>query len=185
MKQLESLLPPYLDASKNEVKIMGRVHKIPRRQAAFGDPGLSYSFSGVTVPANPWIPVLEWIRDALVERLDEKFNFVLVNRYKDGRDHIGEHRDDEKDLVERSSIAGVSFGQERDFVFKHRDARCKDEARRRDIPCKTVLLKHGSLVVMKYPTNTYWYHSIPMRKTATRARISLTFRVMKDRCKAK
>lgn len=179
LSQLQRELPPYLDQSKNEVKIMGKVYKIPRRQAAFGDSGLSYRFSGVTVPAHPWIPVLQEIRNSLVGFLGEKFNFVLVNFYKDGRDHIGEHRDDERDLVDKSSIAGLSFGQERCFVFKHRDARRK-KAERKDIPVEKVLLGHGSLVVMKYPTNMYWYHSLPISKTAMGQRVSLTFRVMKQ-----
>lgn len=177
-RQLEETLPPYLSASKNEVRIFGKVHKIPRRQAAFGDPGLCYNFSGVTVPANPWIPLLEGIRDLLVEFLKEKFNFVLVNRYKDGSNHIGEHRDDEKDLVPQSSIASLSFGQKREFVFKHKDSRGKC-AKRKDIKPVRFSLDSGCLLVMRYPTNTNWYHSLPIRKTAPGPRISLTFRTMK------
>ena len=177
-EQLEQELPRYLATSKNEVKIMGKVHKIPRRQAAFGDPGLSYNFSGVSVPALPWTPLLSKLKDIVCKQLGEQFNFVLVNRYKDGSDHIGEHRDDEKDLVCKSSIASLSFGQERDFIFKHRDSRGK-HATRRDISPVKLNLEHGSLLVMKYPTNTYWYHSLPVRKSVHRARINLTFRVMK------
>lgn len=181
LKQLEKDLPPYLKSS--ELKIMGKVHKIPRKQAAFGDSGLSYHFSGVTVPAHTWIPVLERIRNRLVEFLREDFNFVLVNCYKDGHDHIGEHRDDERDLVSESSIACLSFGQERDFILKHKDFRGKDA--NKDIPMKKsrlkVSLEHGSLLVMKFPTNRDWYHSLPIRKSVTGKRISLTFRVMKTR----
>ncbi len=176
-KQLEKELVPYLERSQNQVKIMGKVHKIPRKQAAFGDVGLSYNFSGVSVPAHPWISPLNEIRDTVMETLGEKFNFVLVNRYKDGSDHIGEHRDDEKDLVSQSSIASVSLGQGRDFVFKHREVRGK--AKRKDIESVRIHLEHGSLLAMKYPTNTYWYHSLPVRKTAAGPRINLTFRLMK------
>ena len=43
----------------------------------------------------------------------------FLSRYKDGDDSIGEHRDDEKDLVADSPIASLSLGQKRDFVFKH------------------------------------------------------------------
>lgn len=177
-RQLEKELAPYLEKSQNVVKIMGKMHKIPRKQAAFGDLGLSYNFSGVSVPANPWIGPLEEIRAALREVLGDTFNFVLVNRYKDGSDHIGEHRDDEKDLLPGSSIASVSLGQERDFVFKHRDSRGKG-AKRKDIEPVRVQLDHGSVLVMKNPTNTYWYHSLPVRKAAARPRINLTFRQMK------
>ncbi len=40
----------------------------------------------------------------------EKFNFVLVNRYENGNNTIGPHRDDEKDLLPYSSIAMITFG---------------------------------------------------------------------------
>lgn len=179
MQQLEKELPPYFSKNPNEVVVMGKVHKIPRKQAAFGDEGLSYNFSGVSVSANGWIPILEKLRDCLQTSLKERFNFVLVNRYKDGLDHIGEHRDDEADLVPRASIASLSLGQERDFVFKHRLSRGKN-AKRKDIEKVTVPLKSGSLLVMKYPTNTHWYHSLPTRKKALGPRINLTFRVMRN-----
>ena len=41
----------------------------------------------------------------------------------DGRDHMGEHKDDEEELVKGSPIASLSLGQARDFVFRHQDAR--------------------------------------------------------------
>ena len=41
----------------------------------------------------------------------------------DGGDHMGEHKDDEEELVKGSPIASLSLGQERDFVFRHQDAR--------------------------------------------------------------
>ena len=46
-------------------------------------------------------------------------------RYKDGQDHIGEHRDDERELAPGSPIASVSFGACRDFFFRHKDSRGK------------------------------------------------------------
>lgn len=177
LKQMEAQLSPLLH--ENEVRIMGKLCKIPRRQEAFGDEGLSYSFSGVSVAAKPWIPVLKKARDILAEYLAMDFNFVLVNRYKDGQDHIGEHRDDERDLVPGSPIACLSFGQERDFVLKHKDSRGKD-AKRKDIKPMQLPLQHGSLLVMCHPTNTDWYHSLPIRKKALRPRISLTFRNLKS-----
>lgn len=95
-------------------------------------------------------------------------------RYKDGGDHIGEHRDDERELVPRSPIASVSFGACRDFVFRHCDSRGKN-ATRHIKPIK-LQLAHGSLLMMKYPTNVYWYHSLPTRKRVLAPRINLTFR---------
>ena len=173
---LEEELKDYL-SSPSVVKILGKVHTIPRQRAAFGDPGLSYAFSGITVDALPWTPNLLELKKCVEAATGESFNFVLVNRYKDGSQHIGEHRDDEADLYPKATIASMSFGQERDFVFKHKDSRGKD-AKRKDILPVKLALAHGSLLLMKYPTNSNWYHSLPIRKKAVGCRINLTFRKM-------
>ena len=177
-KRLESELQPYFESSLSQVvKIMGKIHQIPRKRTAFGDSGLSYSFSGITVTANTWTPFMTQIKNCVEGALQETFNFVLVNRYKDGLDHIGEHRDDEKDLCRGAPIASISLGQERDFVLKHKDSRGR-EAPRKDIQPVKVSLRHGSLLVMRDPTNSQWYHSLPVRKNAAAPRINLTFRRM-------
>lgn len=98
-------------------------------------------------------------------------------RYRNGYDHIGEHRDDEKDLDRLSPIASLSLGQARDFVFRHADARHSDN-QKRDIPSVKLLLSHGSLLMMNPPTNKYWYHSLPQRKSCPGVRLNLTFRKM-------
>uniref|UniRef100_A0A493T4B7 DNA oxidative demethylase ALKBH2 n=1 Tax=Anas platyrhynchos platyrhynchos TaxID=8840 RepID=A0A493T4B7_ANAPP len=157
-----------------KLHVFGKWHSIPRRKAVYGDPELKYTYSGVTFSPEPWIPVLDHIRERVASVTGHKFNFVLINRYKDGLDHIGEHRDDEKELVPRSPIASVSFGACRDFVFRHCESRGKNAKRR--IEPVTLQLAHGSLLLMKYPTNVYWYHSLPIRKRVLSPRINLTFR---------
>ena len=102
-----------------------------------------------------------------------------MNRYKDGNDHMGEHQDDEQDLVPSAAIAALSFGQRRDLVFRHRDARGA-KGLRKDIESVKIGLEHGSLLVMLYPTNVYWYHALPVRRLAAGPRISLTYRVLKS-----
>lgn len=178
LRQLETQLRSYYESSRNEVTVFGKVHKIPRKQTAFGDHGLSYNFSGTSVPANDWIPVISEIKSCVEDALGETFNFVLVNRYGDGNDHMGEHRDDETDLITGAPIASVTFGRARDFVFKHKDARGKN-ATRKDISPVTVCLEHGSLLIMKHPTNSEWYHSLPVRKKVSGVRVNLTFRQMR------
>ncbi|KAI8480136.1 Alpha-ketoglutarate-dependent dioxygenase alkB 2 [Branchiostoma belcheri] len=111
------------------VQLFGKYRDIPRKQVAFGDPGLSYRFSGVEIPAKPWSPLLRTIKDRIQEVTGQEFNFVLINRYKDGLDYIGEHRDDEEGLVQNAPIASLSLGQKRDFIFKHCDARGKYKKR--------------------------------------------------------
>ncbi|CAH1792443.1 unnamed protein product [Owenia fusiformis] len=159
-----------------KVQIFGKWIDIPRKQVAHGDDGLSYKFSGNCIPALPWTPLLTEIRDKITEITGHKFNFVLINRYKDGCDHMGEHRDDEKELKDGAPIASLTLGQQRDFIFKHADSRGKNAKRK--IPPVVVELTHGMLLMMKYPTNKYWYHSLPVRKKALGLRINMTFRTM-------
>ncbi|XP_013383205.1 DNA oxidative demethylase ALKBH2 isoform X2 [Lingula anatina] len=145
-------------------------------QVAHGDEGLAYTFSNNTIPAKPWTPLLLEIKDAITHLTGHTFNFVLINRYKDGRDYMGEHKDDEKDLDPYAPIASLSLGQQRDFVFKHGESRGKGAKRKID-PVK-VELASGSLLLMKYPTNRYWYHCLPVRRNAPNVRINMTFRQM-------
>lgn len=164
------------------VQVFGKWHDIPRKQVAHGDPNLSYTFSGNTVPARPWKLLLNKIRERITEVTGYTFNFVLINRYKDGRDHMGEHKDDEKELVKQSPIASLSLGQERDFVFRHECARGSQNKKNkphRDIVPVKIQLQHGSLLMMNYPTNCHWYHALPPRKKLPPAvRINMTFRNM-------
>ena len=129
-QQLERQLTPYFSSSQQTVSLAGQVQAIPRRHTAFGDSGLSYSLSGITMPANPWIPLVSSLRDHVQRALGgDEFNFVLVNRYKDGLGHIGEHRDNEQELEATAPIASLSFGQARDFVLRHRDTRGRGRGR--------------------------------------------------------
>ncbi|XP_056888632.1 DNA oxidative demethylase ALKBH2 isoform X1 [Takifugu flavidus] len=164
----------YSTGEEATVQVFGKVYNIPRKQATYGDAGLTYTYSGIRRMASPWTPTLEYIRDAVTTTTGQMFNFVLVNRYKDGLDHMGEHRDDEKELDPLCPIASVSLGAARDFVFRHRDARGKTI--RRQIEPVKLELAHGSLLLMNPPTNTFWYHSLPVRKKISLPRINLTFR---------
>lgn len=182
LTECEKLLS-YNQGQLARVNIFGKWHDIPRKQVAHGDEGLSYSFSNNTVPARPWTPFLRNIRDNVTEVTGYDFNFVLINRYKDGKDYMGEHRDDEKDLVHGYPIASLSLGQPRDFVFRHADSRGKNATLKIE-PVK-LELQHGSLLMMKHPTNTFWYHSLPQRKKLTNVRINMTFRKMVTSAKKK
>jgi len=149
------------------IKIFGKRHPIPRNQTAYGDPGTTYTFSGMTVNAKPWIPIIQKIKADVEYALGLEFNFCLVNKYDDGSKYIGYHKDDEGDLGAYPKIASVSFGQERKFYFK-----CDDPA----VPVVKTSLNSGSLCVMYHPTNKYYKHSVPKEAKVTNPRINLTFR---------
>ncbi|XP_030023472.1 DNA oxidative demethylase ALKBH2-like [Manduca sexta] len=175
--ELENTLE-YFTGDLAKIKVFGKVHPLPRQQVAFGDPGITYKYSGITVPALPWpAPVLA-LREFLLAIKGIKYDFVLVNKYRDGNDHMGEHRDNEPDLDPEYPIASISLGQERTFVLKHRDAR-KSGKDKRVMPTVKINLENGSVLMMNPPTNEFWYHSLPTRKKLLGARINLTFRKMK------
>ncbi|MGH0179415.1 UNVERIFIED_CONTAM: hypothetical protein FKN15_001711 [Acipenser sinensis] len=168
-----------------KVQVFGKFHNIPRKQATYGDPGLNYSFSGVKLMAKPWTPVLEIIRDQITEATGHTFNFVLVNsvpppggtrqkRSQEDRAGQGGSAARQPAPHELCPIAAVSFGAVRDLVFRHQEARGKNAARKFE-PVK-VALQHGSLLLVNWPTNVNWYHSLPIRKKVLTPRISLTFR---------
>ena len=99
-----------------------------------------------------------------------KSNYKRNLRYKDGDDKMGDHKDDEKELDPNVPIASLTLGAERDFVFKHQDRK------KNNLENVKILLKDGMLLLMKNPTNTFWYHGLPPRKSCHQPRINLTFR---------
>ncbi|EFA10619.1 DNA oxidative demethylase ALKBH2 isoform X2 [Tribolium castaneum] len=174
MQQLEDSVE-YLDGDLSKVRVFGKWHQIPRQQAAYGDQGTVYKFSGTSIPCKPWTETLIQVRNLIKRVTGFDYNFVLINRYRDGNDHIGEHKDNESELDKNTPIASLSLGQQRLFVFKHQDCRKKGGAKR-SVPPVKIQLQHGSLLLMNPPTNNYWYHALPPAKRAPGARINLTFR---------
>lgn len=102
----------YFTGALAKVQVLGKWHSVSRKRATYVDAGLTYTFSGLTLTPKPWIPVLEHVRDLIFRVTGQIFTFVLINRYKDGCDHIGEHRDDERELAPGSPIASVSLGRD-------------------------------------------------------------------------
>ena len=150
------------------ITLWGRRHPLPRLHQWFGDPQLSYSWSGIEMQPLPWLRSLRALRDTLAEETGVAFNTVLANCYRDGADSVGWHADDEAQLGEAPVIASVSLGVVRDFQLRHRT--------RKDVAVQTLALPHGSLLLMRGDTQRCWKHQLPRRKGVRSARINLTFR---------
>lgn len=162
----------YLKPEESMAKVFGKWHPVPRKVAGYGDPGVQYTYSRNTFKAKPWIPILEEIKNALNRILKVQYNFVLVNRYANGLDKMGEHKDNEKDLDQSVPISSVSFGASRAFHLRHDSHRKGDKT----IPVVKITLTDGLLLLMNPPTNDHWFHSVPQRKSCHEPRINLTFR---------
>lgn len=151
-----------------EIVLFGRRHRTPRRTAYYGDPDAAYTYSGNTWTPKPWLPVLAAARRRIEQALPGvSFNAVLANLYRDGRDSMGWHADDEPELGPAPWIASVSFGATRTFRLKRKDGRGDPVA---------IDLPHGSLLVMEPPTQAHWLHALPRRLRVTEPRVNLTYR---------
>jgi len=171
----------YLADDQAVVKMFGKVHKAPRQIAAYGDEGTAYTYSGTTFPAQPWPDVLLRIKRRVEIATGQDFNFVLVNRYRDGKDRIGYHRDNEPGLDEDAHIASVSFGEARDFTmqaYKPDYMRATKPGKRTRVFTRVLNLTHGSLLDMYPSFNRCAKHAVPARPRSKGVRINLTFRKM-------
>jgi alkylated DNA repair dioxygenase AlkB len=151
------------------IRMYGRAVPVPRITAWHADPGCSYAYSGIEHDPQPWTPVLAETRDRAAEACGARFNSVLVNRYRNGRDGVAWHSDDEPELGPEPVIASVSLGATRRFQVRRRT----DHADRHDIE-----LDHGSLLVMHAGSQAAWEHQLPKTAKPIAERINLTFRTI-------
>ena len=104
----------YLSPETTRIRLFGKFHDIPRRNVGYGDKGVVYKYSGLSLEAKEWTPTLREIKSDVESASGHSYNFVLVNRYADGGDCMGEHRDDEAELDPDVPIASLSLGAARD-----------------------------------------------------------------------
>lgn len=156
------------DWRQEEVVVWGKRHPQPRLVAWFGDPGTDYTYSGISLRPEPWTPRLEEIRSKIEHAAQSRFNSVLLNYYRDNRDSMGMHSDDEPELGPRPTIASLSLGECRTLIFK---------SKRANPPLTRKLrLESGSLLVMAGDTQANWKHGIEKEAAPCGGRINLTFR---------
>ena len=156
------------DWQQLRLRLFGREVDAPRLTAWYGDPGARYGYSGIVHEPRPWPLVLAALRARLRDELALDLNGVLANQYRDGRDSMGWHSDDEPELGPRPVVASVSLGAERRFRLRHRT--------RKELAPLDLTLEHGSLLVMRGETQHQWEHSLPRSARCREARVNLTFR---------
>lgn len=152
----------------------GKLVPSPRLMCAFGEKPMMYFYSGISRKCLVWFPLLKELRDKVQPYCSHNINYALVNIYRDGKDSIGWHSDNEKDIVEHSTIASISLGIERTFILRKRIPSLK---------CKEIQLKLGdrSLLLMSGKTQEEYLHSIPKEPGIEGIRINVTFRALKEK----
>ena len=155
---------------QEKIRPYGKEVDMPRLTAWYADAGVTYTYSNITQEINPWTPALLYIRERVERAAGTRFNGVLLNLYRDGRDSVSWHREKEQELGENPVVGSVSFGAARQFQLRHR--------KRRELGVINVELTHGTLLLMKGPTQQFWEHQIPKTARPVKPRVNLTFRTI-------
>ncbi len=148
------------------ITIYGKPVLVPRLMCWFGDVEAVYRYSGVDHIPLPWLPELLTIKQAVEQACHSEFNSVLANLYRNGRDSMGCHADNEKELGLNPVIASLNLGATRLFKLKHHQSGEKLDLH----------LQHGDLLIMAGALQHHWRHSVPKTAKPVGERINLTFR---------
>lgn len=153
-----------LEWSQPSIWMFGKHRQVPRLTAWMGD--AQYTYSGVR---NAPQAMPGWVADVasqVAAIAGRTFNSVLANLYRDNRDSVSWHADDEPELGAEPVIASVSIGAAREFAIKPRSG---GRARK-------VWLHHGDLVTMSGRSQADYLHAVPKSTRYVGPRINLTFR---------
>jgi alkylated DNA repair dioxygenase AlkB len=126
----------------------------------------------------PWTPVLARVRAMIERHTGTSYDYVFLNRYRDGRDAVAWHGDRDGGRDARLVVASLSLGASRAFQLRPK----KDSGLRYD-PV-TVEVAHGDLVIMRGDTQLYWEHRVPRDPRITGERLNVTFRQHRARDEA-
>jgi alkylated DNA repair dioxygenase AlkB len=164
---LEKLLNT-IEWRNDEAIIFGKKIITKRKVAWYGEKPFEYTYSNTTKYALPWTKELLELKTATEKETGETFNSCLLNLYHTGEEGMAWHSDGETDLKKNGAIGSLTFGAQRKFAFKHKQTGEKVE----------LILEHGSLLVMKDATQTFWLHRLPPTKLIPKPRVNLTFRTI-------
>jgi alkylated DNA repair dioxygenase AlkB len=120
--------------------------------------------------APKWSPGLLRTRSRIEALLAVAFDYVFINRYRNGNDSVAWHSDDDAHSDPRRVIASLSLGATRTFELRPLRASGLNHKK------VAVELADGDLVVMRGATQLNYEHRIPKEPRVAGERINLTFR---------
>lgn len=167
--ELNKLLYKEILWQQDTITVYGKNHLQPRLTALYGNEGKPYKYSNIIMNPHPWNATLVHIKELVEEKANHSFTTVLANLYRNEKDSNGWHADNEKELGRNPIIASISLGEERTFQLKHNTIK---EAK------QSLILKHGSLLLMKEGSQIHYKHQIPKVSKPLNNRINLTFRTI-------
>jgi alkylated DNA repair dioxygenase AlkB len=113
----------------------GKRVAVPRETAGRGDR-----------MSQPWTPLLQVIRHRIESLLDMEFDYVFVNKYRNGNDSVAWHGDHDGTDNPGKIIGSLSLGATREFDLR---PKAESELRPRTI---AIDVSHGDLIVMRGET---------------------------------
>ena len=127
------------------------------------DPRLYGGLSRAQADAEPMFRFTRLILDA---RYRVQLTGPSLVYYRDGRDSMGFHRDDEMRWVDHTIIAGLAFGATRPFQLVARSGG----------PVTSIDIAAGDLYVMGGRCQADWYHGVPKIPEGCGPKISAVWR---------
>ncbi|KQR95620.1 hypothetical protein ASG01_00015, partial [Chryseobacterium sp. Leaf180] len=163
---------PELLALKNRIEnvfglkfnsVLLNLYRDNNDSVAWRDKATSNRLGGKECEVNDWTPELLALKNRIENVIGLKFNFVLLNLYRDNNDSVAWHTDKDSRFGDRPVIASLSMGQTRKFDFRKKD----HHQSRYSIP-----LPEGSLLLMKGNLQEYWEHRIAKSSLPMKERIN-------------
>lgn len=149
------------------MKMYGKHLNFPRLTAWYGEEGKVYKYSGIVNIPLPFTQLLLEMKLAVETHTGCSFNSALLNLYRNEKDSMGWHCDDEDELSINPVIASLSFGETRSFQFKHKHLAKTTQ---------TIQLPNNNLLLMQGTTQDHWVHQIPKSTKPCLPRVNITFR---------
>lgn len=150
-----------------------RVGTTPRDEYFVSDVGEPYTYGSGdfarTYQPQPWAQVLRDLQVlAQIQSQTDTLDLCFLNRYHNGRDHLGWHADDSPEMDDERPIVIMSFGASREIQFR-------PNSNPKDVT--TVVMRHGDTIIMGAGMQDTHQHRIPKSGDQRLGpRISLTWR---------
>lgn len=164
----------HLTWQQNQITMLGKSITVPRLETIYGEQGCDYLYSrSVLLQPKPWTDWLLWLKEKIEITTQHRYHIANAkrgasnrNRYRDQRDSISWHSDDEPTMGKNPAIASVSLGVTRRFSLKSKQ----------DGSIQHFDLEHGSLLLMRPGCQSTHLHQVPKSTKVIGERINWTFR---------
>lgn len=154
-----------VDWKTEYMSFYGKITKLPRLNAYYGEK--DYVYSGILNKKREYPEVISAVIKHSSELVSlSTFNSVLLNYYRNEKDTISWHSDDETSLGANPEVASLSFGQERVFYIRNKTTKLVTK----------LTLESGSLLIMGNNSQVNYEHKLPRVNSKLGERINLTFR---------